>query len=67
MLEPQYHGSGSEKTTPDYYKRDLWYPGLSTIGPVAKKQPSTTISLTDSTGAFLIKYLKTLYSNLIEL
>ena len=49
------------------YERDLWYPGPSTIGPVAKKQPPTTISSTDGTGAILMKYLKTLYGNLIEL
>ena len=51
----------------ELYERDLWYPGPSTIGPVAKKQPPTTISSTDGTGAILIKYLKTLYGNLIEL
>ena len=51
----------------EFYERDLWYPGPSTIGPVAKKQPPTTISSTDGTGAILIKYLKNLYGNLIKL
>ena len=47
--------------------REPWYRGPSTMAPVAKKQPPTTISSTDGTGAILMKYLKTLYGNLIEL
>ena len=31
------------------YVRDLWYQAPSIIGPVAKKQPPTTISSTDGT------------------
>ena len=49
------------------YERDLWWWGPNTIGPVAKKRPPTTISSTDGIGSILVMYLKTLYSNVIEL
>ena len=64
---PSTIGPVAKKQPPSTYERDLWYPGPSTIGPVAKKQPPTTISSTDGTGAILMKYLKTLYGNLIKL
>ena len=49
------------------YERDLWYLAPNTIGPVAKKQPLSTLSSTDGAWQFFKKYLETLYGNLIEL
>ena len=57
----------AKKQPPSTYVREPWYRGPSTMAPVAKKQPPTTVSSTDGTGAILMKYLKTLYDNLIEL
>ena len=42
------------------YKRDLWYPGPSTIGLVAKNYPNTIKSLSNSTRLIFKKFLKTL-------
>ena len=41
--------------------------GPNTIGPVAKKQPPSTLSSTDGIGSILVMYLKTLYGNIIGL
>ena len=41
--------------------------GPNTIGPVAKKQPPSTLSSTDGAWSFFKRYLKTLYGNLIGL
>ena len=51
----------------EFYERDLWCLGPNTIGPVAKKQPPSTLSSTDGAWSFFKKYLKTLYGNLIGL
>ena len=40
---------------------------MNTIAPVAKNRPGTIRFLSNSTGHFLKKYLKTLYSNIIDL
>ena len=37
------------------------------MGPVAKKQPLITLSLSDDTEDFFKKFLKTLYGNVIGL